>query len=86
MLKPITISELLKMFIKHNFQMDDVVMLASDEEGNGYGHLQPDLFAAEMKDGRHAVILSPYAEGQYEDYFEEEEAFKRVDNMFNNLK
>jgi hypothetical protein len=44
-------------------------MLASDEEGNSFGHLQPELFSAELKDGRHAVILFPYAEGVYEDFF-----------------
>jgi hypothetical protein len=69
MLKPITILDLLKLFMQYNCNLDDIVMLASDEEGNSFGHLQPELFSAELKDGRHAVILFPYAEGVYEDFF-----------------
>ena len=69
MLKPITIMDLMKELMRLDLDMNTVVMLAKDEEGNGYGHMQPKIYTAEMKDGRPAIILSPYAEAQYEDYF-----------------
>ncbi|MDD4156908.1 MAG: hypothetical protein PHY08_10085 [Candidatus Cloacimonetes bacterium] len=73
MLKPITIKDLIKEFMRSGADMDDIVILASDEEGNSYGHMQPKIYTAEMKDGRHAVILFPYADRQYEDYFKTED-------------
>jgi hypothetical protein len=73
MLKPIKVMDLIKLFIKENVGMEDIVMLASDEEGNGYGNMQPEIFKAELKDGRPAIILFPYAEAEYEEYFKSEE-------------
>lgn len=73
MLKPITVMELLKLFMKNDVKMTDIVMIASDEGGNSFGHLQPELYFDELKNGDRVVVLYPYADGLYEDHFKEGE-------------
>ena len=74
MLKPMTVSELIKLFIKNNVGLDDIVMMSSDEEGNSYGDVQPQISFDVLKDGRQVVILFPYGGGVYEEIFKEEDA------------
>lgn len=74
MLKPMTVLELIKLFMKNDVSMDDIVMLSSDEEGNSYGDVQPQVSFDVLKDGRQVVILFPYGGEVYEEIFKEEDA------------